>query len=86
MDQKEKTYTIYSKEGCRYCKLAKEFMDSKGLLFKEIHLDPTAEEYQTIRDNLISQTGHRTFPWIFEGDRFVGGYKELVGYHTLEDF
>lgn len=76
-------YTIYSKENCKYCKLTKEFLNSKKLEFKEIILDPNNNDYVSIRDELINKTDHRTFPWIFEGDRFIGGYKELV---ASEDF
>lgn len=79
-------YVIYSKEGCGYCRKAKDFLDSKKLEFKEIVLDPTSEDYVVVRDGLVGRTGHRTFPWIFEGDRFVGGYGELICDVELEEF
>jgi glutaredoxin len=77
------TYKIYSKEGCRYCKLSKEFLDERKIPFEEILLNPSQEDYEKIRDNLIETTGQRTFPWIFQGDSFIGGYFELL---KIEDF
>lgn len=79
-------YKIYSREGCRFCELAKKFMDERGLEYKEIRLDPESEDYVRVRDELIEKTGQRTFPWIFEEEKFIGGYTELARYGFNEDF
>lgn len=76
-------YTIYSRRDCIFCTKAKGFMTDRKLKYKEIVLEPNSESYVAERDRLIGVTGQRTFPWIFEGDRFIGGYTELV---KSEDF
>lgn len=64
---------IYTTSYCRYCKMAKSLMESKGLSFTEINLDNDPEE----RLRLQAQTGFRTVPQIFINDEFIGGYSEL---------
>lgn len=41
-------------------------------------MDPDAADYSAERQKLIDRTGQTTFPWIFVGETFVGGYTELV--------
>lgn len=65
---------IYSKNYCPYCVRAKDFFASRGVAFEEIDVtrDPT------VLEQLIKQTQHMTVPQIFIGDKFVGGYTDLV--------
>ncbi len=73
-----KTVTVYSKNNCPYCVAAKNLLADKKIDFKEIILDTTSNE--TIE--LKNKTGQMTFPQIFIGDDFIGGYSELS---ALED-
>lgn len=76
---------VYSKVGCKYCTSVKAFFKDKGIPVTEIVLDPErADDYARERDALIARTGHRTFPQVFVGDRFVGGYDDVMqAYNTL---
>jgi glutaredoxin len=69
---------IYTKSGCKYCDKAKILFDDNDLVYTTIHMDKYSEEdYNKKRHNLITTTGSKTFPWIFVGDEYVGGFKEL---------
>ncbi len=64
---------VYSKEVCPYCVKAKNLLNRKGAVFKEIKItdDVTKEE-------MIKKSGGRmTVPQIFIGDFHVGGCDDL---------
>lgn len=67
--------TIYSKQTCPYCDMAKRLLTEKGVKsFNEIRidLDPTQ------RDLMIERTKRMTVPQIFIGDVHVGGFDDLA--------
>lgn len=66
--------TIYGKPNCTYCEQAKLLLDSNNLsyTYKELDKDFTREDILKLNPNV------RTFPQIFDGDRLIGGYQELV--------
>lgn len=74
-------FEIYTKDGCNFCKLAKNLFTIKRLPFKEyilgIHLDKGAllEKFPNARE----------LPIIYDDDVRVGGYRELVGYLQEKD-
>jgi thioredoxin reductase (NADPH) len=69
---------LYSKEECKYCNYSKELLDKHNIKYNEIKLNPKDENYIKIRDELIEKSkGHNTFPWIYIGDHFLGGFNEL---------
>lgn len=71
---------IVSKPQCPYCEEAKSFLTEVGASYEVEHLDPSMDpaEYARRRDALISETGARTFPFIFLEGKFIGGFRELV--------
>ena len=74
--KRKSKYIIYSKEGCPYCKDAKELLKSKNILFKEIKI--TDSNIQNIYKKIDSKTkNYRYFPIIFKNDIFIGGFSEL---------
>ena len=74
---------VISKEGCKYCTYAKGFLTSHGLPYAEEKMVPGAPEYGARRTKLIKITGQATFPWVFVGTQFLGGYHELLhAYNT----
>jgi glutaredoxin 3 len=75
---------VYSKVGCSYCVRVKAFLRDKRIPATEVVLDPERPDYGAERDALVARTGHVTFPQVFVGDRFVGGYDDVVrAYDTL---
>jgi glutaredoxin 3 len=70
-----KKVTIYSKETCPFCDMAKRLLKEKSVVdINEIQIDVNAEE----RDNMIKKTGRMTVPQIFIGELHVGGFDDLA--------
>ena len=76
-------YTIYTKPGCIYCKMAIELLQTSTQSIDEV----PCEEYiahskplffQFIRE--LSGSNHRTFPIVFVNGRFIGGYTETKSF------
>ncbi|MCB9228546.1 MAG: glutaredoxin [Deltaproteobacteria bacterium] len=73
-----KEVMIYKTSLCPYCVSAVKFLQSKGIPYQEQSLDGDHE----LRMKLSAENGGwRTVPMIFIGERFVGGYTELVAAH-----
>ena len=69
-----KKVTIYTKENCPYCVMAKNLLKQKGVNeFNEIRIDLDA----VARDKMIELTGRMTVPQIYIGDTHVGGFDDL---------
>ena len=68
---------IYTLTGCPYCVRAKALFAAKGKAYREIDVSADYDE----RARVSARTGHRTFPQIFIGDRFIGGCDDL---HALD--
>ena len=67
--------TIYTKETCPYCDMAKQLLVNEGVVgFNEIRIDLDNK----MRDEMVSRTGRRTVPQIYIGDFHVGGYDDLA--------
>jgi glutaredoxin 3 len=69
-----KKVTIYTKETCPYCVMAKNLLKQKGVSeFEEIRIDLDPE----VRQKMIDMTGRMTVPQIYIGDTHVGGFDDL---------
>ena len=66
---------LYTKNGCGYCTMAKNWLKNKDISFEEINI----EEQPEAREFVISE-GHRTMPQIYINDKSIGGYQQLVEY------
>ncbi len=64
---------IYTTDYCPYCRNAKALLDRKGVPYEEI--DVTGDD--EARAKLTQQTGMRTVPQIFVGEKLVGGFSDL---------
>lgn len=70
-----KEVTVYSTTHCSYCRMAAQFLTTRGVPFKNI--DVTGDD--AMRAKLVELSGGlRTVPQIFIGGRPVGGYTDLV--------
>lgn len=64
--------------------MAKEFFQQNNIPYTEICLDPKSNEYADQVSDLLERTNHTSFPYIFIGDDFVGGYSDMMAaYNTL---
>ena len=70
MDLVKDTIQIFSKDKCIYCDKAKSLLNDYNVPFKEIKLS-NLDKLKEITN------GHNTFPFVFFGDEFIGGYTEL---------
>ncbi len=70
--------TVYSKDWCPYCDMAKRLLGAKGQTWSEIDV----EREPARLGEMIERTGRRTVPQIFIGERHVGGFDDLA---ALED-
>jgi glutaredoxin 3 len=66
---------MYSTAVCPYCVRAERLLHSKGITqIEKIRVDLEPQ----LRDEMVTQTGRRTVPQIYIGDRHVGGFEDLA--------
>ena len=66
--------TVYTKDNCPFCDMAKALLESKGVEFTTVNVSEKSEA----RDFLIDQ-GLRSVPQIFNGTTLIqGGYQGLA--------
>jgi glutaredoxin 3 len=73
-----KPVKIYTTPYCAFCVRAKRLLERKQVPYQEIDVAGDDEA----RMKLIEQTGRRTVPQIFIGDKHVGGSDDL---YALEE-
>lgn len=66
--------TVYTKQFCPYCVMAKRLLVSKGANFTEIKVDSD----QAMLKKMMADSGQRTVPQIWIGQTHVGGYDDLA--------
>jgi glutaredoxin 3 len=65
---------VYSSAHCPYCVMAKQLLERKGVVYKEIRVDKDASK----RQEMMKKSRQRTVPQIFINDEAVGGYTDLL--------
>ncbi len=68
-----KLVTIYTTAVCPFCVRAKQVLKTNGVDFSEVDVS----EDDARRKWLLEQTGKRTVPQIFFGERPIGGCTDL---------
>lgn len=82
---KSDNITVYSKDNCLYCDLAKKLLSDYNIQYCEILLNNNKErldfyeKYTNDEEDILVNT----MPQIFHNDKRIGGYTDLVKY--LED-
>jgi glutaredoxin 1 len=71
-------FTVYGRPGCGYCVAAVRLLQSKNLPHQ--YIDMYAEGISPTE--LATKIGHpvRTVPQIVHGEKYIGGYTDLVPY------
>ncbi len=65
---------MFTTQVCPYCIRAKQLLKQRGVdTIDEIRVDLNPSQ----RDAMIAQTGRRTVPQIFIGERHIGGCDDL---------
>ncbi len=65
---------IYVREGCVYCKMAKDLLLERKITYEAIDLDSNPE----LQKKLIEKTKQTTVPYVFINNKFIGGYNDLL--------
>ena len=73
-----KKIIIYSTDWCRYCDLAKMFLDKKGWKYEEINIEKLGWD----RSKLLEVVKATTVPQIVIDGKPIGGYDDLIKLYT----
>lgn len=73
--------TVLSKDNCAQCVMTKNFLTAKNVEFevKMLEQDFTREDIEAKFASLGIPMA-RSFPMVFEGDKFIGGMNETKVY------
>jgi glutaredoxin len=81
-----KPFKIISKDGCRFCVLAKDLIKTiVGDTDEEFrrYVDVVNNPPQSLVDKLKEDTKHNTYPFIFFDGKFIGGFNQLTNPQTI---
>ena len=71
------SYTVISKDNCKWCVLAKKLLKKNKILFREMNIPDqfSREEFLILTEKHDAKP---TVPKIFIGTKLIGGYEDLV--------
>lgn len=74
-------FTIYTKSDCVYCTKVKKLLENEKTVLVEcdFYLAENREQFLSTMDQLAKRE-HRTFPFVFKDETFLGGYDDTVVY------
>ena len=75
---KSKKITVYSKNGCSYCKLTKLLLNKHNVEYKSELIEEEHKESFKTKFNEEHNIELKTFPVVLIDDKFIGGYTELL--------
>jgi glutaredoxin len=67
--------TIYAKNNCKWCALAKELVESRNLPYQYLN---TEEDVNHILSLMELKPDTKTLPQIWWDDRYIGGYTDFA--------
>ena len=70
--------TIYTKDNCSYCKLAKQLLRKNNMEYKEINIKEDNKENFKVEFNNTYGSEIKTFPAVIIDKEFIGGFNELL--------
>ncbi|HIX70146.1 MULTISPECIES: glutaredoxin-like protein NrdH [Enterococcus] len=62
--------TLYSKNNCMQCKMAKRFLTENSIAFTEINIDQQPEAITTLK-----AAGFQSVPIIMKGEKAIVGFR-----------
>jgi len=75
-------FLVYTKDNCNYCDKTKTLLDSSKIPFKFISKETAEDSITQFKETF----NHKTFPFIFHKDSFIGGYSDLLCYIYSDKF
>lgn len=74
-------FILYTKENCSYCNSAKALLKARGLQYEEKVVGKDFNREFLLE--LVPQA--QSFPQIFNGDAYIGGFSQLVEHLNNSD-
>lgn len=65
---------MFSGDNCPYCVRARRLLEKKGVAFRELKVDQSAE----LRSEMEQLSQRRTIPQIFIHGRHIGGFDDMA--------
>lgn len=76
--QESKKFVLFVKHGCPFCKKATDLLNDHNIKFEVVSdSDPINTAYLIGKKGLPYDRNHRTWPRIYFGEKFVGGFDDL---------
>jgi glutaredoxin 1 len=77
--------TIYAKNNCKWCTLAKDLAESRGLSYEYRNVD---DNFQFLLELSSLKPDVKTLPQIWWNDKHVGGYTDFAAEieNTMGDY
>jgi glutaredoxin len=74
-------FTIYTKSDCVYCTKVKKLLENEKtvLVDCDFYLSENRDHFLATMDSFTKRE-HRTFPFVFKDETFLGGYDDTVVY------
>lgn len=71
-------YTVFGKDGCKFCEMTIELLEYRGVEYEYIQIDKEGNEVYL---NELKAMGLKTLPQIMdEKNILIGGYQELKNF------
>lgn len=78
-------YTIYTKRDCIFCDKAKELLQNKNEKVFLVECDDFERELFLEFIDKLTTYSHRTFPYVFKDNVFIGGFTETERYEKKRE-
>lgn len=69
---------IYGKDRCKFCLLARQLLNSRGIAFEYFDVMQDGIKIQTVREGWKHLNSPPTVPAIWVDSKFIGGYDHLI--------
>ena len=80
---------IHSKQDCKYCVMAKDFLNQRGISFTTVNHTDKVERLDFLEDLSINKNrgdpATNSFPQIFINGKRIGGYQELLTHFSFKE-
>lgn len=77
-------WIVYTLDGCPYCQKVIELLKSKGISPRVQRGEDSSDEIK-VKLDLNGRGDYKTWPKVFKGSSFVGGYKDVTDYFRRKE-
>ena len=69
---------IYGRNRCKFCLLARQLLNSRGIAFEYFDVMQDESKIQQVREEWKQLNSPATVPAIWVDSKFIGGYDHLI--------